>query len=247
MTNQSSPAIKLEHIAKKYSLHPSKPTLTENLFKNNPKKPFYALQDINLIVNPGERVGIVGHNGSGKTTLLKIIAGITTPSEGKVNTNGKLVSLIETTAGFHPELTGKENITLNALLIGMSKPEIQQKMSQIIAFADIKHFLTEPMYTYSEGMKLRLGFAIAVNASPDILLLDENTATGDQEFRQKSSAKMDQFFKQGKTLLIVSHYLYFLRQNCDRIIWIKQGKIIADGPTSKILNQYEKKSPNRQA
>lgn len=235
-------AVEIKNISKKYTLYHEKPTLAENILNWKKKEEFWALKNISFNVKRGEAVGIVGPNGSGKTTLLEIIAGITTPSAGEIKTFGKLVSLIDLDAGFHPELTGEENIFLNGLLIGMSKTEINSKLKKIIAFADIDKFIDSPMYTYSSGMRLRLGFSIIIHTNPDILVLDETMAVGDQEFKKKSQEKIQQFFKSGKTIIMVSHFLNFLRSNCDRAIWMHRGKIKEDGKIERVISRYKSNS-----
>lgn len=239
-SNMGEVAVKLAKVSKKYVLHHEKPTLVENILFKKTKEEFWALKDINLTINKGERIGIIGPNGSGKTTLLEIISEITTPTTGTVATNGKLVSLIELEAGFHPDLTGEENVFLNGLLIGMTKTEIKSKLKQIVSFAEVDQFIDSPMYTYSEGMKLRLSFSIAVHANPDTLALDENIAVGDQEFRNKSFQKIQDFFVQGKTVIIVTHYLNFLKKSCKRVIWLDKGKVKKDGKAREVIRLYEK-------
>lgn len=231
--------IKLAKVSKKYTIHHEKPTLVEK-FINGRDETFLALKDINLEIKKRERVGIIGPNGSGKTTLLKIIAGIASPTSGEVETNGKIVSLIDLEAGFHPDLTGIQNIFLNGMLLGMPKIEIEQKLGKIITFAGIGQFIDASLFTYSEGMKLRLGFSVAVNADPEILLLDENMAVGDQEFKQKSYKKIQEFLKQGKTVIIVSHYLNFIKLACNRVIWVDQGSVKKDGDAKKVIALYLK-------
>lgn len=233
-------AVKLSGVSKKYTLHHGKPTLAENVFSRETKEEFWALKKINLTIKRGERVGIIGPNGSGKTTLLEIIVGITTPTTGDVTTKGKIVSLIELEAGFHPELTGEENIFLSGLLVGMSKNEIKVKLKDIISFADVDQFIDAPLYTYSGGMKLRLGFSVVVHTEPDTLVLDETLAVGDQDFQKKSFNKIKEFFVAGKTIIIVSHNLGFLKANCDRVIWLSNGRIKQDGPTKRVIGCYEK-------
>lgn len=218
-------AIKLTNVSKRYTIHHEKPTLVERL-ANGKDEEFWALKDINLTIRKGERVGIIGPNGSGKTTLLKIIAGITTPTGGTVETHGKIVSLIDLEAGFHPDLTGEQNIYLNGMLLGMKKVEVEDKLDAIIRFADIGQFVDTPLFTYSEGMKLRLGFAIAIYANPDILILDEHISAGDTNFQKKISQKIQKNFKQGKTILIVSHWLDFINKNCHRKILVQKGSIL---------------------
>jgi len=220
-------AISLSHISKKYEIHHEKPTLVEK-FTKGPNETFWALNDINLTIYKGERVGIAGPNGCGKTTLLKIIARITTPTSGSVRTYGKIVSLIDLEAGFHPDLTGEQNIYLNGMLLGMSKEEISKKMKKIIHFADIKQFIDAPLFTYSQGMKLRLGFAVAIHADPRILVMDEGFMVGDVQFRQKCMKKINRLFVQKKTVIMVSQMLDFLQMYCKRIVFLEQGTVVRD-------------------
>lgn len=221
-------AIQLRQVTKRYILHHEKPTFAEQVLYRKNKEIFTALDAIDLTIYKGQKVGIVGPNGSGKTTLLKLISGITTPTHGQILTQGKVVSLIDLEAGFHPDLTGEENIFLNGLVIGMGKEEIKSRFSEIVAFADIGGFIDAPLYTYSEGMKLRLGFSIAVHANPDILILDEGITAGDSSFQKKSGQKIEEFFAQKKTILVVTHWLDFIRQHCNRIITMEQATIISD-------------------
>lgn len=236
--HNNSIAIRLSHVTKQYTIHHEKPTLVERL-TNGKDEEFWALKDINLTIRKGERVGIIGPNGSGKTTLLKIIAGITTPTSGTVETHGKIVSLIDLEAGFHPDLTGVQNIYLNGMLLGMSKQEIEKKMKAIIAFADIGQFIDTPLFTYSTGMKLRLGFSIAVHADPDILILDEGMMVGDANFHQKAMQKIQTFFLAGKTIIIVSHWLEFIVNNCTIAYIIHKGKIYQSGNPRRLTKLYE--------
>jgi teichoic acid transport system ATP-binding protein len=184
--------VELANVTKIYTVHHEKPTLAEQLFSRESKEKFKALDDVSLKIFKGEKIGIIGRNGSGKTTILKIIAQITTPTSGAVRTEGKVVSLIDLTAGFHPDLSGYENIFLNGLLIGMSSDEINKQLQNIIDFADIGNFIYSPIYTYSEGMRLRLGFSVAVYSDPDILILDEGIAAGDIDFQEKSGRKIEE-------------------------------------------------------
>lgn len=214
-------AIDLQDVGKKYIVHHEKPTLAEDVTRRicfQKREEYWALKGVNLKVRKGEKIGIYGPNGAGKTTLLKIIAGISAPTEGKLKTKGRIISLIDLEAGFQPDLTGQENIFLNGLTIGMSTEELETKFSQILDFADIGDFITAPLYTYSSGMKLRLGFSIAISAEPDILLLDETMSMGDEEFQIKSRKKINDFFKSGVTVLIVSHFFNYLELNCDKLI-----------------------------
>ena len=235
---QSSIAVELKNVTKTYTLHHEKPTFIENVIKNGHQEQFVALKNIDLKIFKGEKVGIIGANGSGKTTLLKIIAGITNADSGWVKTRGKVVSLIDLGAGFHPDLTGEENIFLNGLIIGMSKQEIKQQFNNIIKFADIGKFIDAPLYTYSAGMSLRLGFSIAVHANPDTLLIDEGFAVGDEDFRKKANEKILEFKKQEKTLIMVSHWLKELERNCNKFLWLENGEIAKYGGKI-ILVEYQ--------
>jgi ABC-type polysaccharide/polyol phosphate transport system ATPase subunit len=240
MKKSNDIAIQLVGISKKYEIHHEKPTLVEKFIKG-PNETFWALRDINLTIHKGEKVGIIGPNGSGKTTLLKIIASIATPTEGTIQTHGKIVSLIGLDAGFHDDLSGFQNIYLNGMLLGMSKQEITKALPSIIDFADIKQFIDTPLFIYSQGMKLRLGFSIAVHANPDILISDEGLSVGDNYFKQKAYSKMETFFKEGKTIITVSHDMVLSRIYDNRIILLKEGKIIRDGGVS-VISYYQKNS-----
>jgi ABC-type polysaccharide/polyol phosphate transport system ATPase subunit len=220
-------AIKLINISKKYEIHHEKPTLVEKFVKG-PNETFWALHNINLTIRKGECVGIIGPNGSGKTTLLKIVAGITTPTSGTVETYGNVVSLIDLEAGFHPDLTGIQNIYLNGMLLGMTKRKIDKQLHHIIEFADIKQFIDTPVFTYSQGMKLRLGFSIAIYSNPEILILDESMAVGDAQFQAKINHLYKQLFKRYISIIFVSHMLGTLTPGYQRVIEINHGKIVRD-------------------
>lgn len=231
-------AIKLLGISKRYILHHQKPTLVENIIRLGRKEEIWALKDINLEIKRGEKIGIIGPNGSGKTTLLKIINGITNPTFGSLQINGRVAAIIDLEAGFHPELTGEENIYLNGMLLGMSKGEIKRKFSQIVEFSGLKKFIDVPFHAYSSGMRLRLGFSIAINSDPDILLLDEVLAVGDQKFREKSFQAIQNFFRKKKTIIYISHYLKTVADLCPKVIWLEKGKIKRMGETEKIIKEY---------
>lgn len=224
-------AVSLTNISKEYVIHHEKPTLVEKFVKTTRfqrDERYLTLDRINLTVKKGERVGIVGPNGSGKTTLLKIITGITTPTSGKVETYGKVVSLIDLSAGFHHDLTGIQNIYLNGMLLGMNKKTIEERMGDIIEFADIRQFIDAPLFTYSSGMCLRLGFAVAIHADPDIIVLDENLNVGDRNFQLKSMAAIQRLFKKNVSLLLVSHIPTLIDMYCERVVEINRGVIISD-------------------
>jgi ABC-type polysaccharide/polyol phosphate transport system ATPase subunit len=184
-------------------------------------------------------VGIIGRNGSGKSTILKIIAGVYIPTSGEVAVNGSIAPLIELGAGFHHELTGRENILLNGLLLGLSKRDVMKRESQIIEFAELGEFIDVPVKQYSSGMYMRLAFAIATEVNPDILLIDEILAVGDGEFRRKCFERIEQFRTLGKTILFVSHDLGSVRQFCDRVLLLHGGELIEDGSTDFVISRYE--------
>src|SRR3989344_81349 len=232
-------AVRLVNVSKRYTIHHEKPTLIEHLIhaKNGE---FWALKNIKLEISKGENLCIIGPNGSGKTTLLKIIAGIANPTSGKVKVNGKIVSLIDLEAGFHPELSGIDNIFLNGMLLGMSKSQIKSKINKISNFADIGQFIDAPLFMYSSGMKLRLGFSVAVHANPDVLILDENIAVGDQDLEEKSFEKIKEFYQSGKTVISVTHILAFIKRYCKRVIWLEKGKVKEDGMAKQVIDMYER-------
>ncbi|MDA1079658.1 MAG: ABC transporter ATP-binding protein [bacterium] len=218
-------AIELKNITKRYVLHHEKPTFSEQVIRRSKREEFLALDDVSLTIYKGESVGIIGPNGAGKTTLLKVIAGITTPTSGSVLVQGRVVSLIDLEAGFNPELTGEENIYLNGLVIGMRRKEIERVFKKIVAFADIGKFIDAPLYTYSQGMKLRLGFSVAVHANPDILILDEGMTAGDEGFRKKSGNRIRQFFEEKKTIVLVSHDMHFVTSVSTRTLMLTEGNV----------------------
>src|SRR5438309_6382072 len=200
---------------------------------------FEALQGVSFAIHDGEVVGIIGRNGSGKSTILKIIAGVYRPTSGIVQISGKVAPLIELGAGFHPDLTGRENIILNGLLLGLSKREIQKREGKIIDFAELGEFIDSPVKQYSSGMFMRLGFAVATEVDPDILLMDEILAVGDAAFQQKCLERIDAFHDQGKTIFMVSHGPGNIRKFCQRALWIHDGVLRADGPADEVLGRYE--------
>jgi len=230
--------ITFQNVTKKFKITHKRNTLF-NVFQTKQKiKTITALKHINFSIKKGEIVGVIGDNGSGKSTILKLISGILVPTSGNIFINGKIASLIELGAGFHPDLTGKENLMLNALLLGMSKHEIQTKYQDILDFADIGNFINLPIRTYSSGMLVRLGFAIAIHADPDILLIDEVLAVGDAEFQKKSINKINELRKEDKTILLVSHNMIHILELCKKVILLKHGEIVAVDTPPKILSLY---------
>jgi ABC-type polysaccharide/polyol phosphate transport system ATPase subunit len=199
---------------------------------------FLALKGVSFDIQHGESVGVIGRNGSGKSTILKIIAGVFKPASGKVTVNGHVAALIELAAGFHPELTGRENIVLNGLLLGLTRRQIGEKEESIIDFAELGEFIDSPVKQYSSGMYMRLGFAIAVQVDPDILLMDEILAVGDAPFQEKCLERIDLFRQRGKTTLLVSHDMPAVRQHCRRVLLIDSGRLVADGPPDEVIEMY---------
>ncbi len=236
-------AISLEGISVRYRVpHERIGTLKEHairwLERRLPYDDFWALQDINLLVQRGETIGIIGPNGAGKSTLLKVIARVLRPTRGRVWIRGRVAPLLEFGAGFHPELTGRENVFLNGALLGFSRAEIQHKFQRIVDFAELWDFIDAPLRTYSSGMAVRLGFAIASDIQPDILIIDEVFSVGDAAFQRKSAERIEGFRAAGATILMVSHSPQSVQTICDRAIWIDHGRIVADGSSSAVVSQY---------
>lgn len=211
----------------------------ETSLSNPTKEEFWALKDVSFEIKQGDRIGIIGRNGAGKSTLLKILSRITEPTSGRIKIKGRVASLLEVGTGFHPELTGRENIYLNGAILGMSKVEIKRKFDEIVAFAEVEKFLDTPVKRYSSGMYVRLAFAVAAHLEPEILVVDEVLAVGDATFQKKCLGKMsDVSIKEGRTVLFVSHNMTALKSLCDRAFLLKSGCLLAAGETSKIVAQY---------
>lgn len=203
---------------------------------------FLALKNVSFSIAEGESVGIVGRNGSGKSTTLKLIAGVYRPTSGAVRVNGRVAALIELGAGFHGDLTGRENIVINGLVLGLSRQQIREREDRIIEFSELGDFIDSPVKQYSSGMYMRLGFAIAAEVDPDILLMDEILAVGDAAFQQKCMARIEDFRSRGKTIIFVSHSMGSVQQLCTRALLLHQGVLVADGSTSEIYEKYEEVS-----
>jgi lipopolysaccharide transport system ATP-binding protein len=217
-------------------------------FGADDRNSFWALREVGFEVKKGEVLGIIGHNGAGKSTLLKILSRITAPSEGRVTIRGRVSSLLEVGTGFHPELTGRENIYMNGTLHGMSKGEIDAKLDAIIDFSGVEQYIDMPIKRYSSGMGVRLGFAVAAFLEPEILIVDEVLAVGDAEFRRKSGEKMEQVAREGRTVLFVSHNLGLIESMCSRAILLEKGRLITDGNPSEVIEHYlSKKSRTKEA
>jgi ABC-2 type transport system ATP-binding protein len=201
---------------------------------------FLALQEINLNVYRGEVFGLIGNNGAGKSTLLKLVARVFKPSEGRVWVKGRVAPLLEYGAGFHPELTGRENIFLNGALLGFSHRQMEEKLERIVEFAELQEFIDAPLRTYSSGMWARLGFAVATDVEPDILIVDEVLSVGDESFQRKSLARMQEFWERGATILLVSHNMGVIESMCHRVAWLHHGRLEGVGEPTEIIAAYRK-------
>jgi ABC-type polysaccharide/polyol phosphate transport system ATPase subunit len=206
--------------------------------KRKPQELFYALRDVSFEVGRGDTLGIVGHNGAGKSTLLSLVAGLTVPEEGSVSVSGRVMAMLELGSGFHPDLTGMENLRMNAALCGLTKEETLAASERILEFSELGDFIHEPIRTYSQGMVLRLAFSIAVHVEPDILLLDEILAVGDKDFQKKCLKRVMELRDSGTILLIVSHIPTLLQEFCKKGLWIEKGGVIMQGEASEVFNAY---------
>ncbi len=208
------------------------------LFSRNKKEKREVLKGVSLKIKKGEAVGLIGVNGSGKSTLLKLMTKIIYPNKGKIETKGKLTSLLELGAGFHPDFSGRENIYFNASIFGLTKKEIDDRLDKIIEFSELQDFIDNPVRTYSSGMYMRLAFAVAINVDADILLIDEILSVGDEHFQNKCFEKMKQLKEQGKTMVFVTHSMQSVKNLCNRAIWLCDGKIKMDGNTDEVVDAY---------
>ena len=236
-------AIEVKNMTKYFNVYSDKAsTLKEKLlfWKRSNKEIRTVLKDINVDIKKGETVALIGTNGSGKSTLLKLMTKIIYPSKGTVETKGKLTSLLELGAGFHPDFSGRENIYFNASIFGLSKMEIDNRLDDIITFSELEEFIDNPVRTYSSGMYMRLAFSVAINVDADILLIDEILAVGDQHFQDKCFKKLEELRDSNKTIVIVTHSLESVKKLCNRAIWIKNGNVCMDGKTEEVVEKYLK-------
>jgi ABC-type polysaccharide/polyol phosphate transport system ATPase subunit len=230
-------ALELDHVSKRFFLG-HRAGLLRTLLAGASREELWALRDVTMRLERGESVGLIGHNGAGKTTLLKLLAGITRPTRGRVQTTGRVASLINLGAGFHPELTGRENIFLNGVILGLSRREVRERFDQIVEFADLGSFIDTPLKRYSSGMYARLGFAVAAHVDPDVLLVDEVLSVGDVAFQDRSIRQMLSFRDAGRAILFVSHNLSAVEMMCQRVIWLDHGVIRQAGPTADVVRAY---------
>ena len=203
-----------------------------------PGETFTALDEVSFDVPAGSTLGVIGENGSGKSTLLKLVAGITKPSRGSLTVEGRVSALIELGAGFHPEISGRENVMINGIMLGLTRREVETRFDEIVTFAELEEFIDAPVKTYSSGMYMRLGFAVAIHVEPDVLLIDEVLAVGDEAFTRKCLDKISEFHRRGKTILFVTHSLGLVESLCDDVLWLRHGKIAARGDPKRVVDAY---------
>jgi len=238
--------IKITDVSLKYRLARERPGTIQEYIVQRLKgrrvdyEDFWALREINLEIGKGETLGLIGPNGAGKSTLLKVIAGILTPVEGSITVNGKIAPLIELGSGFNMELTGKENIYLNSSILGLSRKETDSKFDRILAFSELGEFIYSPLKSYSSGMVARLGFSIATEVDPDILIIDEILSVGDEHFREKCDERILSFKQKGVTILFVSHSMNDIKRLCDRAVCLEHGKVAFEGNSAEVVDFYMK-------
>ncbi len=238
-------AIRFEHVAKSYPKYQHMLGGLKAFLLHLPRTirslrsdRFTALRDVSFEIRRGETVGLIGPNGSGKSTMLALIAGVLRPDAGTIEVHGRVCPLLELGAGFHPELTGRENIVLNGVLSGLLRRELLARMADIIAFSELSNFIDQPIRTYSSGMLARLGFSVAVHLDPEVLLIDEILAVGDQRFRLKCRDRIGEFRRRGVTIVVVSHAMDEVRLLCDRVMWLQEGSVRAAGDADTVVGQY---------
>ena len=241
-----TPAIELKDVTKIYRRYSGRhfATLKSALLQRSilrdlsPSETFHALAQVSFSVAPGRTYGIIGRNGSGKSTALKLVAGITKPTSGEVHVHGRISALIELGAGFHPEISGRENVYINGIMLGLSKRQVAHRFDEIVEFAELQEFIEAPVKTYSSGMYMRLGFAVAIHVDPDILLVDEVLSVGDEGFTHKCFDKFAEFKRRGKTILIVTHSLGMIERLCDEALWLDSGRVAAHGDPKRVVDAY---------
>jgi ABC-2 type transport system ATP-binding protein len=238
MTNA---AVTVDHVSKRFRLYKERnQTLKAAVMRGRRSvhEDFWALKDVSFDVPQGSTFGLIGSNGSGKSTLLKCLAKIYYPEKGAISANGKVAALLEVGSGFHPELSGRENIFLNGSILGMSRKEVTRKLDEIVEFSGVEQFIDQPVKNYSSGMYVRLGFSVAINVDPDVLVVDEVLAVGDAEFQEKCRQKFKDFKAAGKTVILVSHSMGTVKDMCDNVAWLSHGDLLAVGEAPGIIKQY---------
>lgn len=242
MSNHQSSIITFENVSKKFR-RGQKLLLKEaliDIFMPDKQEDFWALSDVSFTINRGETIGIIGNNGSGKSTILKLIAGVMFPTKGTIEVKGRISPLIELGAGFHAELTGRENIYLNGVILGLTKKKIEERFSSIVEFSELSDFIDTPVKHYSSGMYMRLGFSVAVHTDPEILLIDEIFAVGDTSFQEKCFKKMEEFKENNVTIVFVTHDMSTVESFCEKAIFINKGQVENIGDAKQIVREYRK-------
>jgi ABC-type polysaccharide/polyol phosphate transport system ATPase subunit len=235
------PVIQFHNVSKSFRRHSGRALLRTHIgrwFEETQEEPFWALRKVSFSLERGEGLAVIGSNGAGKSTLLSLVAGLAPCDEGHVAVDGRIAALFELGSGFHPDLTGIENIRLNASLLGLSRSRLRELFDEIVEFAGIGDFVEEPIRTYSSGMMMRLAFSVAIHLDPEVLLVDEVLAVGDAAFQQKCFDKIFEFRKAGKTLLCVSHASSMVQELCDRALWLDHGELLMDGKIDEVLGAY---------
>lgn len=238
----TEPAVVVDHVSKKFRLYKERNQTLKSAIMRGRKsvaEDFWAVRDVSFEVPKGTTFGLIGRNGSGKSTLLKTLAKILYPDEGTITMNGKAASLLEVGSGFHPELSGRENVYLNGSILGLSRKEVDARFDEIVDFSGVRKFIDQPVKNYSSGMYVRLGFSVAIHVNPDILVVDEVLAVGDGAFRAKSKSKFLEFTGSGRTVILVSHSLSQVREMCDQVAWLDAGTLRAVGDAETVTRQYE--------
>jgi ABC-type polysaccharide/polyol phosphate transport system ATPase subunit len=234
-------AVRFQHVTKTFAHHAGQILLRErlkHLFKPHVTRRFEALHDVSFELPAGESLGLIGSNGAGKSTILNLATGLAMPDSGSVEITGEVAALLELGAGFHPDLTGAENVRINAALMGLSRRETQTRFEEIVEFSGVREFIHEPLRTYSSGMSMRLAFSVAISSNPDILVTDEVLGVGDEAFFKKSLEKIREFQNAGKTVLLASHSAELIRTFCHHALWLEHGRVIAIGESAEVLDAY---------
>jgi len=233
----------VQELGKRYWLREGAPATFQQMLAQTIRRarstPFWALKDISFTINRGESVGVIGSNGAGKSTLLRLLCGLGRPTTGEVEIRGNVAALLELGAGFHGQLTGRENLYVSGIVAGLRRQDVTAMLDTIVDFAELGDFIDQPLRTYSSGMQLRLAFSIAIHVDPTLLIIDEALSVGDAHFSQKCLERIERFQKLGKTLLIVSHNMHVVQEFCTRTLWLQHGTLAGDGPTADVIAAYE--------
>jgi len=239
----TEPAVIVRDLGKRYWLRNAAPATFQDVLAalmRRGGRPFWALKHVSFSVGPGESVGIIGSNGAGKSTLLRLVCGVGRPTTGEARVKGRVAALLSLGAGFHPHLTGRENLYVSAIVAGLRRRQVEELFDTIVEFAELGDFIDQPLRTYSSGMQMRLGFSVAVHVDPAVMIIDEGLAVGDGHFKKKCLERIESFRRRGKTLLMVSHDMGIVRSFCTRALWLRRGTVVADGPIDGILPEYQR-------